>query len=61
MAGTIDPSHDRVRLSRDELRVLARLERSLADEATDDAAPPERKTGRWNRIRARFGKGNRTG
>jgi hypothetical protein len=64
MAGTIDPSHDRVRLSRDELRVLARLERSLAADATDAAeaaAPPDRKTGRWRRISSWFRRSDRDG
>jgi hypothetical protein len=56
MAGTIDPSHDRVRLSRDELRTLARLERSFADDPT---APPGPKTGRWSRIRTKFRRRNR--
>jgi hypothetical protein len=61
MAGTIDPSHDRVRLSRDELRVIARLERSYAADDRRTGAQQDGKAGRWSRIRTRFRRTNRDG
>jgi hypothetical protein len=37
MAGRLDPPHDRLTLSAEELRTLARLERALTEEPTDRA------------------------
>ena len=54
MAGRIDPAHDRVHLSRDELRVLARLERSLSDDARRAAAASDQRVGRLTRVRSKF-------
>jgi hypothetical protein len=49
MARRLNPPHDRVQLTREELHALEQLERSLAA-----GAPPEPTTGRRRRLRGLF-------
>jgi hypothetical protein len=57
MAGRLDPPHDRLTLSAEEVRTLARLERALAEEATDPGGtggPGRGKRRRLSGLRTRF-------